>query len=1245
MKIIDKNIADQTRGIFRKEGGGSEWRDIPLEEGSAQVLSDDEILELSELVVKIEQHYGFPCDIEWAREGGKFYIVQSRPITTLTAWKKPNVEEDDESDDASAQKNSRPRLLIDLSQVQGGKKTQKSPEVERDQDTCTDVTVEPHTMTLFQTREHSLLYCEVWATANHEHLSDLVHDSNLKRLVLLRHPGKNLIDIYFDLDELDAFDAAFLRAQADDPKTMERIEHAYWDAWGRLEPVVQGATPLSTAYDFEAYYRAWIDWWVPMAFSFVIPKIEGIPNDIAKRAITLREHSDKYSDAIDITYVQQFERVFPEHKSLAYLVTIDELLALCDDKLSEEERTNIGSRVNGCAIVNGSLVAHDEMENTLSEEHLNLERPGEPEVFNGTLTGTTAHKGVARGSVRIIQEKACIGDIEDGEVLVTHMTGPQFLPAMKKAAAIVTDEGGVTCHAAIVSRELKKPCVIGTKIATQVLKDGDMVEVDAERGVVTIIEKAAESGAAIDQPQDEEVSPENAVLFYASQGYGFLLEHMIVNSYVDWDVTLIGTPPDRRDYVTEDTLESLHQYGRTLTIDAINKATERVAACARELQTTSLEYDQVLSWFTTSDELFAAYRLFDTTFSEGIYAQDPSDARLEIIERSKNVLRDRMDALYFGSESALRNVLGCIEKHTHVQAASLLWYTRAEIDQLVTAQKQVADSVIEARRQQYVFRRIDGVVQVMQGDAARHIVEQYSQQATATMPVHVLQGTVAYHGARAIRGTVHMMLRDHADTEAFMKSVRTLPQDAILVTTTTDPVFVPAMKRAACVITELGGMLSHAAITCRELKKPCIVGVQKATQVLHDGDLVEVDAEKGEVRILERSEDTTQNHPITTLTTNQTDTDARIDLREYTKMFQLGAVPYFVNDLLLQTYKYYDVLFTSNGTLWESYMTSSNVREAEQEGVRFYSDIARVRDWVYEYSNYWTTAEPLLRQLLARTSLSEVDTQQFVHTIARFHSFYIRTEFFFTDSVYEHCAHGDTSLCESVEIITHIKQTWREQLTSLYFGEQSYIARFVRTIAGQTGIDKDLLWQYSVEELYSLVRGHTRPSSQELKARQLGYVVRTGGEGLWLVGKPALQALEQATRGEVEPASDATDSLTIRGRGAYAGTARGRVRVFYEGYGSNQRDRETFLAEFQPGDVLVVDTSSPRLEVVCGKASAIVADQGGTLSHAAIVARELKKPCVVGTKIATQVLKDGDLVEVDAEKGVVRVLERTESET
>ena len=82
-----------------------------------------------------------------------------------------------------------------------------------------------------------------------------------------------------------------------------------------------------------------------------------------------------------------------------------------------------------------------------------------------------------------------MGKMEKGNIMVAHTTFPALIPAMKKAAAIVTDDGGITCHAAIVARELKIPCVVGTKIATQVLKDGDLVEVDADKGIVKILKK------------------------------------------------------------------------------------------------------------------------------------------------------------------------------------------------------------------------------------------------------------------------------------------------------------------------------------------------------------------------------------------------------------------------------------------------------------------------------------------------------------------------------------------------------------------------------------------------------------------------------------------------------------------------------------------------------------------------------------------------------------------------------------
>ncbi len=103
------------------------------------------------------------------------------------------------------------------------------------------------------------------------------------------------------------------------------------------------------------------------------------------------------------------------------------------------------------------------------------------------FSGQIAYKGKVTGQVRLIFRRSDMAKFKNKEIIVSPMTEPGYLPIMKKASAFITDEGGLLCHAAIVARELKKPCLISTKIATKVLKDGDLVEVDAVKGMVKIL--------------------------------------------------------------------------------------------------------------------------------------------------------------------------------------------------------------------------------------------------------------------------------------------------------------------------------------------------------------------------------------------------------------------------------------------------------------------------------------------------------------------------------------------------------------------------------------------------------------------------------------------------------------------------------------------------------------------------------------------------------------------------------------
>ncbi len=105
------------------------------------------------------------------------------------------------------------------------------------------------------------------------------------------------------------------------------------------------------------------------------------------------------------------------------------------------------------------------------------------------ISGRVACQGYAKGIARIILNQADFSKFNDGEIIVTGMTRPEFVPLMKKALAIVTNEGGITCHAAIISRELGKPCIIGTQKATSIIKDGDLIEVRANHGTVRVLKK------------------------------------------------------------------------------------------------------------------------------------------------------------------------------------------------------------------------------------------------------------------------------------------------------------------------------------------------------------------------------------------------------------------------------------------------------------------------------------------------------------------------------------------------------------------------------------------------------------------------------------------------------------------------------------------------------------------------------------------------------------------------------------
>jgi phosphoenolpyruvate synthase/pyruvate phosphate dikinase len=145
------------------------------------------------------------------------------------------------------------------------------------------------------------------------------------------------------------------------------------------------------------------------------------------------------------------------------------------DKINERQKLLFYSCWPKQICLSGNRAKNYIRQNVIQEK-LNLEVT--------TFTGTTAFAGKVSGRIKIINMPEEMGKMKPGDILVALTTNPNLMPAIRIAKAIVTEEGGLTCHAAIVSRELRIPCVVGAKPIARALKDGDKVEVDATKGIV-----------------------------------------------------------------------------------------------------------------------------------------------------------------------------------------------------------------------------------------------------------------------------------------------------------------------------------------------------------------------------------------------------------------------------------------------------------------------------------------------------------------------------------------------------------------------------------------------------------------------------------------------------------------------------------------------------------------------------------------------------------------------------------------
>jgi phosphoenolpyruvate synthase/pyruvate phosphate dikinase len=205
-----------------------------------------------------------------------------------------------------------------------------------------------------------------------------------------------------------------------------------------------------------SFYRNWRLEIANKSIFFVLPLL----NEIAKR--------------LKITY-----------QDLIQLTPKEIICCLKEGMISKKFKNLIASRKKGFAVIEVKnkvkILTGKDLEKIKNKLKISYEK-------TKLIKGISANPGNITGKCVIINSPKDFKKVEKGSIIVTKMTTTEFVPVLKKSKGLITDIGGLTSHAAIVSRELNIPCIIGTKIATKVLKDGNLVEVDAEKGVVKILE-------------------------------------------------------------------------------------------------------------------------------------------------------------------------------------------------------------------------------------------------------------------------------------------------------------------------------------------------------------------------------------------------------------------------------------------------------------------------------------------------------------------------------------------------------------------------------------------------------------------------------------------------------------------------------------------------------------------------------------------------------------------------------------
>lgn len=836
--IIDINISAQTKGLYGKDGGGNEWRKLG-EEGEQQVLNEGEILELSKLIIQIENHYGFPCDIEWAQEGGEFYITQSRPITTLEkAGGNINKKEDD--------------LNIEIGKSSDYQRIFRWKSLN-------------FLVTSFFMSHYKVYNTLVISTPQDwtNYIPNKVFKKTLEEGFTLYGDNKKYKEY------VDAFDC-YMKSVKD---TFEDgiKKGTFENEWmmkmlGLMTKCFKYCSKTEFFYTDKAYSNQESNLNIKKNFEkFELLKTRG---RIFLNKVFLE--GGCFLNAI----IEAISRKYNIKESDLTYYHYEEILNLFEGRkvnVKEIERRKeyfVFKSINKEIEIFSGNEAKELVDSFRMEEQSSI------------IKGIVAYKGNIVGRAKVfyygVDELDSLRELVDsmkkGDVLVAETTSPEIMAACKKASAIITSQGGMMSHAAIIARELKIPCIVGTDIAAQVLKDGDLVEVDASKGVVRVLERVkmkgdnekfnADSEIVNDLENKNKITGDSMDSFvkYMERDYtlrdlsiatwsllnpGFFKEvyyteafycmkNGLVSSYVlQGDIERINRDLSSAIKDSEYINNAIEEGTRTMS--AVNNISDRKIV-------KNITKNSALKLLNEAEKAWNQFGIFfEFTHALGRIDAGLSNKHLGELGKFHNERKVVFLKFFQFLESLC---LSATEKDLDIVMKNLSYLTISEIKKYFSGESSVSEvnALQNNRLDGYVYcvksLRKEGMIMTDYEDKrVKELVSRIKHEK-----VNDFKGISVSSGIS--KGEVKIIsINDNLENQKDLTN-------KIIVTTMTTPTMDVFLKKVRGIITEEGGILCHAAIFAREFDLPTITLVKDVTKILKDGDLVEVDADKGVVTIL-----------------------------------------------------------------------------------------------------------------------------------------------------------------------------------------------------------------------------------------------------------------------------------------------------------------------------------------------------------------------------------------------------------